>query len=292
MINKILLDVLSPKPPTTLYHYTTQLGLLGIIKHKTVWATHTQHLNDRLEYLHATEMVRDELKVMRKNAKESSVEKHLDEMAEGIESIECINVCVCSFSEVRDSLPQWKAYGEASAGFAIGFPGSFLRKVGQSHNFYLVRCVYDHDEQATIVRALLHEVLEENIARAAEKKNDRIFPRGGNLGAYLHRYAPILKDSSFAEEREWCLISRPMSCTRDGFSYRAGNSMLIPYYQLPLFTTTSPFRLDEVVVGPTPNPDHSKHSVKSLLVSEGLHLRDGKNREEMVSSSAITYKAW
>ena len=45
-------ELLSRKPPEVLYHYTTQAGLIGIIRGAEIWATHTQYLNDRREYIH------------------------------------------------------------------------------------------------------------------------------------------------------------------------------------------------------------------------------------------------
>jgi hypothetical protein len=35
--------------PELLYHYTTQHGLLGILKQKCIWATHIRYLNDTSE---------------------------------------------------------------------------------------------------------------------------------------------------------------------------------------------------------------------------------------------------
>jgi len=43
----------SDKPDRPLYHYTTQEGLLGIVKKREMWATHHQYLNDTQEFLHA-----------------------------------------------------------------------------------------------------------------------------------------------------------------------------------------------------------------------------------------------
>lgn len=38
-----------PKEPELLYHYTTQEGLLGILKDRCIWATHIRYLNDTSE---------------------------------------------------------------------------------------------------------------------------------------------------------------------------------------------------------------------------------------------------
>jgi hypothetical protein len=65
MKRKILQEALSNRPPGPLYHYTNQRGLLGIIRSKEIWATHTQYLNDTREFLHAMQAMRNELIVSR-----------------------------------------------------------------------------------------------------------------------------------------------------------------------------------------------------------------------------------
>jgi hypothetical protein len=37
-------------PPETLYHYTTQDGLLGIIQSRSLWATNVSYMNDSTEF--------------------------------------------------------------------------------------------------------------------------------------------------------------------------------------------------------------------------------------------------
>ena len=37
------------------------LDFSGIIKDRKIWATHTQYLNDRREFLHAVDLVREEI---------------------------------------------------------------------------------------------------------------------------------------------------------------------------------------------------------------------------------------
>ena len=103
------------------------------------------------------------------------------------------------------------------------------------------------------MRTLLTDVLNENIQRelnGGEDDDPKIL--GGNLGAFLNRYSPILKHEAFAEEKEWRIISRPLSCRRNGFDFRPGTTMLIPYYKIPLTTDTQVFQIEEIVVGPTP----------------------------------------
>src|SRR6266404_2318800 len=128
MSENILNDILSRTPDKPLYHYTTQSGLLGIIGSRKMWVTHTQYLNDRREFLHAVDLVRDELGNRLKTSSASVTRHQLLQMEEMLQSSpQSINVCVCSFSEEPDLLSQWRAYG-GPAGFAIGFPGEFVKE--------------------------------------------------------------------------------------------------------------------------------------------------------------------
>ncbi len=285
MKRKLLDEVLSQCPTGPLYHSTQQDGFLGIIQGAEIWATHTQYLNDLREYLHAVDMVRDQIRAIQAFG-DPSLRQILQEMEAGLDGIESMNVCVCSFSEERDSLSQWRAYGASSSGFAIGFSGSFVGEVADRENWFFAPCIYDPKKQSELISALVQEVIEQNVAREkSSAKEEMPLPPGGNLNAYLHRYAPILKDHSFREEKEWRLISRPLMCSSKAFEFRAGNSMLIPYYKLRLGADPAALKIKEVVVGPTPHPHQSAMSARSFLVRHSL-------RDVAVVPSAVPYRSW
>jgi hypothetical protein len=199
--------------------------------------------------------------------------------------IENINVCVCSFSEVGDQLSQWRAYGGAAGGFSIGFPGDALEAASAREHSWLVPCVYDEEPQRALVRNLLHDVLTELKERGPWDRAEVPNPRGGSLVAYLNRYAPILKHKSFEEEREWRIISRPLACLFERFDFRAGPSMLVPYYRIALSAEDAPFQVEEVIVGPTPHKSQSRRSVQSLLIKCGLEGTGVRN-------TAGPYRRW
>jgi hypothetical protein len=292
-------NVLSRKPDKPLYHYTTQAGLLGIIKSRQIWATHTQYLNDRREFLHAVDLVREEIQRLLDNLYLSSgsaasvSEEALARMQAAVSvsmSPQNINVCVCSFSEEKDSLSQWRAYGGPS-GFAVGFSSQVLRAATEKQQWFLAPCIYDPAIQRNLVRALVEEVLEENLGGSQVEDEEEDFvlkSRGGNLVAYLNRYAPILKDESFKEEREWRIISRPVVCQR--LDYREGRSLIVPYYRLPLSADNQNLKLHEVVIGPTPDAERSRSSLISLLISQKvvMHGEGGVN----VRVSQVPYRDW
>jgi hypothetical protein len=136
------------------------------------------------------------------------------------------------------------------------------------------------------MRTLLTDVLNEKTQRELHGGDDED-PNspGGNLGVYLNRYAPILKHKSFAEEKEWRIISRPLPCTRKGFDFRPGTSMLIPYYRIPLTGGMQAFQIEEIGVGPTPHSRQSQRSLQSLLVKHDL-------KTTKVRNTAAPFRSW
>lgn len=277
--------LLTPVPPPILYHYTTPAGLLGIVDKKEIWASHTQYLNDQREFRHAVRIIQEEIDTMKKRRRYDQHRERLDEMASVLKDSGSVNVCVCSFSEDGDLLSQWRAYG-GGGGFSIGFSGQFLRTASEGQGFWLVRCIYDETQQRRWMRTLLTDVLNENTQEELSKSgNEGARIAGGNLAAYLNRYAPILKDKAFAEEKEWRIISRPLSCGVARFDFRPGPGMLIPYYKIPLAGDTQVLRIEEIIVGPTPHSRQSRRSLQSLLEKHGL-------RKAKVRNTSAPFRNW
>jgi len=295
----ILSELIPVQVPDTLYHYTSQAGLLGIIQDHEIWATHTQYLNDSREYIHALELVREELSIRRAGAANAEEITALNEMLTALlGGVQSINVCVSSFSEDGDSLSQWRAYGGTGSGFAIGFLGEFLAAMASKENAFLVRCVYELDKQQAIVHQFIDIVFEEVMAHRSLKETDEEFffwHHGGNLLPYLHRLAPAMKNLSFKDEREWRIISRPLMSTSERFSYRQGKSTIVPYYRFPLTRTADQVgqgSLREIIVGPTPDHNQSEMAVRSLLSSQRLTSNFTPGGPVPIRKSAIPYRTW
>jgi hypothetical protein len=276
-------EFLNRTPPDVLYHYTTVQGLHGIFSSQEIWATHTQYLNDQREFRHAIFLAEEELAHMLENEEDGGRRQKITEMQKGLDrSQESINVCVCSFSAEGDTLSQWRAYG-GSGGFAIGFSGEFLLAAAKAEKFWLAPCIYKDDEQRLLIRLLLTDVLDENL-RGIDREQGMHIP-GGNLVAYLNRYAPILKHHSFAEEREWRVVTSPIMCHRERFEYRAGKSLLIPYYRLALATEQRPMSVKRIVVGPNPHQKQAIAALETFLLKKDVI-------DVQVKPSTTPYRNW
>jgi Protein of unknown function (DUF2971) len=289
---EILNSILSETPPTLLYHYTDQNGLLGIVKSKEVWATHHQCLNDIQEYLHAKGLIRTEIN-KRCGAANSDSRLLLDAMRSTLDGPgnEDVNLYVASFSADGDSLSQWRAYGGQTAGFALGF---WADRIVLPDDFSVAPCIYKPEKQCEVVEAIVAEVLESRLAQmpTVGSANAELAAKVDLLGK-LHRFALIFKDEKFQEEKEWRIISRVLMDFKPAFpveeenklDFRQGKSMLIPYRRVPLKDDRNSFPLHEVVVGPNPNPEQSIRSVLSLLNSQGLVAAN-------IRPSSIPYRNW
>jgi hypothetical protein len=283
--------ILARTPNGPLYHYTNQSGLLEIFRTRELWATHTQYLNDRKEFLHALQIARSAVDNLLAGSFEAGPtgearRKLLDKMRENLQwPHESVNICVASFSEDGDSLSQWRAYGGHS-GFAIGFRGDKVRAAADAEGWYLASCIYDPEQQRAIVVTLIEEVVRQILAgEPAEEDGD---PDVGNLFTYLYRYAPILKDRAFREEREWRIISKPLNCTTQGFAFREGLSALVPYFRFPVCKPREKFPLHEIVIGPTQDEGRAKYSLLSFLVTQQAY--DGM--DSVVRHSLVPYRDW
>jgi hypothetical protein len=156
---------------------------------------------------------------------------------------------------------------------------------------WLVRVEYNEEQQRSLVRTLLEDVLEENRKRRSNEQQEYV-PTSGNLLAYLNRYAPILKHKSFEEEFEWRIITRPRMSTDDRFAYRVGASMLIPYYRLSLGDLES-LGIQEIVIGPTPHPKEARASVHGLLIKNGIPVSGDVSPEGVkLRRSEVPFRNW
>lgn len=273
--------ILRRSPPEILYHYTSQEGLLEIVKTKTIWASKIQYLSDSQEFALALNLARNVLR-KRQSAGSSSLESELiTGMISGIEGKKGVNICVCAFSGAEDSLGQWRAYCFAGPGFAVGFKSERLRSLAKEQNFFLAPCEYDPQTQRQIIEELIDETMNAFNLQEAESIEEASWL----FATKLATYAPVIKHESFSKEEEWRLISGPICSSDPKFGYRGGRSMIVPYFKFDLVGRDGRFEIARVIVGPAPHKELATAAVASLLGSHGL-------KEWEVVASKASYMTW
>jgi hypothetical protein len=71
-----------------------------------------------------------------------------------------LSVCVVSLTSQGDLLSQWRAYTGNSGGFALGIRSKYVRKIAHTQGFYLVRCIYAHENQQKAIGEVIKEFQE------------------------------------------------------------------------------------------------------------------------------------
>ena len=290
--------------PEILYHYTSQDGLIGMLNKKTIWASKIHYLNDSKEFRLALDLARCELNKRISAATSLGDRSRLELLRDTIYTIEYtikgVNTCVCCFSELEDDLSQWRGYGGGSAGFSVGFTREWFTRVKETLGLSLIPCIYDPEDQQRFVQ----DEIDEFLATNADKEPDywdrnRLYvdpdrPRtflavrhaGDDFATRLALIAPRIKHESFEDEKEWRLVAENVSAHI--LHHRPGRSMLIPYHKIPIGDDDKFDSIRKIVVGPTPHPDLSAASVRSLANAAGL---DNPDMLE-IEPTSIPFRNW
>lgn len=277
----MLANHLQRRPQAQLYHYTSPAGAQGILQSRSIWATVAHYLNDSQEFQLALEFARRALFSEAQAADSDDLRNYATYLARAVERIEEIRVCVFSLSEDDNSLSQWRAYSPAAGGYAIGFQSERLLALLRPHGFVLGRCSYETNEQ----RALIDEV----VAVALAAYSDRPPSEGAEAFAErqivpmlfdgLVRVAPFIKHSCFADEREWRLVSPPISDKDPRLETRVSSRILIPHLVVTLGDHPRDFPIGDIVVGPTAHSTLARSAIVTVVAQAGVPwkaIRDSK----------------
>jgi hypothetical protein len=156
-----------------LYHYTSDVGLQGIIESDRIWATHVRFLNDYTEFRQAFNEVYVEALT---EAFREGLPTDIDSMARSVidgllsnrnrrsilkiieDSGLATDAFVCSFTTLPqpgpdpgDRLSQWRGYSHSTQGFSLGFDKVLLENQIALDNpgakASVLECIYEDAEK-------------------------------------------------------------------------------------------------------------------------------------------------
>ncbi len=287
--------------PKTLYHYTSLEALVAIVNSKRVRASNIRFLNDESESLWLKQHVVSLLK--EKSAFKPSM-NYLTQIIADIESRPLQALFVASFTEKADDLSQWRAYCPLGLGVSIGFStkclseqwianpkdgepfflGTFLKKV----RYYSPTHKTELEAAVDSLLGRQPEAIEHTLQSVLDVPPDlRMIP------AWLEVVSPFFKHDAFAGEAEWRKVVSKDYRLMPGQQFRQGKSTLIPFIEIMLDVRTAgvervpqqTYFIDEVMIGPTPNPELTLEAVLALLATAG-------HSEVLVRNSHIPFKSW
>lgn len=266
--------------PKTIYHYTTQEGLLGILKEEELWATKVQYLNDASEL---TEPLKIASEILNEKLSHIPPEKMwepegvvLGKWCHDTSSWRAINCFTASFCEGKDLLSQWRGYGLPRSPCSIGFDSKKLREVTCGLNIELKPCDYFN---RTGYRRKITEFVDNSLHEVTTSP--------GIQRSFIEKLVKLsltMKLDCFRDEREWRIVSStPLNSAR--LEFRIRNSLIIPYFPLPLGDLSS---IVELCIGPCPDPELAKDAIYTLAYRYDLKsVLKGK-----VSNSQIPYRVF
>ena len=118
-------------PPTIIYHYTTQVGPLGIIENKELWATKILYMNDASEFSSVFSISKSILQTSLETIPDPSQQTIIQLMLTHANAVQDVNVCVVCFCKKRNLLSQWRGYSSSSYGYFIGFDTNELARLAK-----------------------------------------------------------------------------------------------------------------------------------------------------------------
>lgn len=268
-----------------LHHYTSGVGLLGIVNSSSMWATKIQYMNDSKEFIHSVELAKSELMNFKKDLENKIETEVADCLIDNLNRATELALYVICFSEVGDSLSQWRGYCPPSFGYSIGFNINQLRTLASTQGFYLDKCIYNREEQKAVIKKWVLSSTAELVSRVSTSVNikkacDENF---GILLMKFIKFAPFIKHDTFKDEREWRLVGLiPSDDPR--ISLREGKSMLIPFLPLNLDLKEQKDLIYNLTVGPTPKIQLAQSSLTFLF--EKIHVQNG------IGHTTIPYRDW
>jgi Protein of unknown function (DUF2971) len=176
------------KPPPMLYHYTTEMGLRGILESGNLWFSDIFAQNDPSELRHGLSIATAILKSRITNKR-----PEIDTFAQSIErfdvdaGIEAAgHFFIFCFRAHGDELGQWRAYADNGRGFALGFDtqlleDAFVKKENGNPNKHhsTFHLTYD-DAQLTRLQTSLADLIDPLISLPRSTG-----VRGDALSAYM-----------------------------------------------------------------------------------------------------------
>lgn len=264
--------ILKRKPPSLLFHYTTPIGLVGIAQSKNIWATDIRFLNDKKEFQHSLDITRSIIESFYKvNDDPIKIDGRAFDFVEylSINLGKKLNpkVYVASFTEKGDLLSQWRGYCP-KGGFSLGFHFNFLSQLADTHNGFLLPCVYDEKTQKQLLEELLISYSKKYIDSAQKDKQNESDELANSISnefiISLFALAPMIKHSSFKEEKEWRIVFSSIMGKQD-IQFRATDSNVIPYIEMPLCHSGNEIEFKKIFIGPSSSNQYSKEAVLQLL---------------------------
>jgi len=262
---------------TVLYHYTTSMGLIGILTEKRIRATSLWHMADASELSYARELYR---KILFELAREGEYSQLALASLYTVEAalFDDYTLFAACFCRDGDLLSQWREYGGGVGGFAIGM--DLAASLDGIDGWLQLQVIYGVDRQ----RQCLLEFFTRALAILAEDPEPgpgEPWPRLAALQKEAIFLIASLKHPAFEAEQEVRLVQWRHKSFLSGIEWRPTNSMIVPFVEFALEGDDGPHfarpPIVDLVVGPTDDATLTTRSVSLLLEEYAYTFRNSES---------------
>lgn len=299
-------------PPTTLYHYSTADGLVGILQSRQFWATNVRFMNDTSELAHGVGLVRAAFDAIERDSKMNPKTVAFEVVRATI--LDMVNDAerntaqfAVSFCTDGNLLSQWRGYGQFGRGYAVGFTTARLTDFAADLlpdapvdpprlGVFLRRVIYDERRQNDLIRRWIDGLVKWAAPfpdAAAIEKAWTVDSPGNTMARLIYEGLVSFKHRAFAEEGEWRLIQqgriKGQAVCRAAFRTSAGRIVSyapLTYRGLPASESSGPprpndFPVVSITCGPTLDAEGAERALRMLLE----HLAFETKQVEIKSSN-------
>lgn len=276
-LNKLMEKYFTAYDDAMIYHYTSPLGLEGILKGEELWFTKSDYLNDSTEmnYIFQTlDKALDESRYSKDFC--NHIRDRFIKSKVGFQTYNADDYYICSFSKSNDELNMWNYYSksESKAGYNISFKSLELlkcfKKTDDIH-FNMGDVVYGDEVQTKIWNPTL-ELFNKLYLDACHKENSMDLVSIDNVLVDIFLiYAPFIKHTAFKSEAERRIIYRVSKHDdkKNEINIREQNGIFIPYIRLEFEKEA----IQSIMISPYVKSDNKVKSLEMLLKQYGYNAK-------------------
>jgi hypothetical protein len=268
--------------PGFIYHYTSLDNFLRILDTKTFFMFDSNQMNDYKENYAIIDALN---RVISSNIYNIPVE-YLQKLNETLSFKFNIGFAfICCFTELRDSISQWRAYGDDGNGICLILnPRNFgINYELPSHNAETEKCIsfhnviYEYWQQDRIIEEIL------KIALHFTAENNKYKPEtfAEHVCNLIGRFAPIFKINEFQEEKEWRIIYETFlleqkslgiltSDTRYDIGFIHTRNNIKSYFPLKIDESKFVNSVTGIIIGPKSKMTFPYMEMSTLLKTKGF----------------------
>lgn len=266
-----------------LYHYTSSIGLLGILESQKLWATESSYLNDSQEIKYGINFVVGKLREIQ--TPESWIYDLVQQTISRVNKFHAnSNIYLVCFCENGDLLSQWKGYTNLGDGYSIGFKASELIRTKRKFPHFGIsirKVIYDKREQERIINSEIEATLQKTsllLSKYQAFQKDILQTATSYLFNYLSAQIVRFKSDVFQEEREWRAIyfdDDRYDGKRQKIKFRTSGNYIVPFVELDIAPSAQKEKwflpIFEITIGAKINYPRAKKSIE--LISKNLSMQ-------------------